>query len=69
MGETVTVGLTNDQRELLLRGLRFVRSAVLLEMEEPTTDYVSARESQLHEIESLVEQLNGPEPAETRARR
>jgi hypothetical protein len=69
MGETLTVGLTNDQRDLLLRGLRFVRSAVLLEMEEPTPEYVAGRTSQLNEIESLVEQLNGPQPAGAAARR
>jgi hypothetical protein len=63
MGENLTVGLSNDQRELLLRGLRYVRSAVLLEMEEPTPEYVAGRNSQLNEIESLVEQLNGPEHA------
>ena len=68
MGENLTVGLTNDQRELLLRGLRYVRSAVLLEMDEPTPEFVAGRTSQLHEIESLVEQLNGPQPAESASR-
>lgn len=69
MGETLTVGLTNDQRELLLRGLRFVRSAVLLEMEEPTPDYVASRNLQLNDIESLAEQLNGSQHAGAAARR
>ena len=46
MGENLTVGLTNDQRELLLRGLRYVRSAVLLEMDEPTPEFVAGRTSQ-----------------------
>lgn len=69
MAEQLTVGLTSDQRELLLRGLRYVRSAVLLEMDEPTPDYVAGRTSQLNDIESLVEQLNGPQPAGAAARR
>ena len=38
MSETLNVGLTKPQRELLLRGLRFVRSAVMLEVREPSTD-------------------------------
>jgi hypothetical protein len=69
MGETLNVGITSDQRELLLRGLRYVRSAVLLEMEEPTPEYVAGRTNQLNEIESLVEQLNGPQPAGAAAHR
>jgi hypothetical protein len=38
MSETMSVGLTEDQREILLRGLRFVRSAVALEVYDSTPE-------------------------------
>ena len=68
MSEAMTVGLTKDQRELLLRGLRFVRSAVALENREPSPDVVAERSTQLREIASLVEHLEGARPAGSPAR-
>ena len=67
MSETLTVGLTNQQRELLLRGLRFVHSAVALEVRDPTDEFVAERASQLREIRLLAEQLEGTRPAGTAA--
>ena len=46
MSETLTVGLTKQQRELLLRGLRFVRSSVVLEVREPSTEVDTDRATQ-----------------------
>ena len=69
MSESLNIGLTNDQRDLLLQGLRFVRSSVLLEIHDPTPEIVETREGQLHEIETLVEQLSGSRSADTPARR
>ena len=68
MSETLTVGLTTQQRELLLRGLRFVRSSVVLEIREPSTEVDSDRATQVREINRLVEQLEGSRPAGTAAR-
>jgi hypothetical protein len=68
MSETLNVGLTKPQRELLLRGLRFVRSAVMLEVREPSTEVDSDRAAQVREIGRLVEQLEGSRPAGTAAR-
>ena len=68
MSETLTVGLTKQQRELLLRGLRFVRSSVVLEIREPSTEVESDRATQVREINRLVEQLEGSRPAGTAAR-
>jgi len=68
MSETLNVGLTKQQRELLLRGLRFVRSAVMLEVREPSAEVDSDRAAQVREIGRLVEQLEGSRPAGTAAR-
>jgi hypothetical protein len=68
MSETLNVGLTKPQRELLLRGLRFVRSAVMLEVREPSAEVDTDRATQVREIGRLVEQLEGSRPAGTAAR-
>ena len=59
MSETLTVGLTEDQRDLLLEGLRFVRSAVQLEITDPEPGFVADRRQRLKEIDSLVDRLGG----------
>ena len=63
MSETLTVGLNKQQRDLLLRGLRFVRSAVMLEVREPGPEVDAERATQVREIGRLVEQLEGSRPA------
>jgi hypothetical protein len=68
MSETLTVGLTRQQREILLRGLRFVRSAVMLEVREPSGEVDADRAAQVREIGRLVEQLEGSRPAGAAAR-
>lgn len=68
MSETLTVGLTKQQRDLLLRGLRFVRSAVVLEIREPSPAVEEERATQVREISRLVEQLEGSHPAGAAAR-
>jgi hypothetical protein len=68
MSETLTVGLTNQQREILLRGLRFVRSAVALEIREPSAEVDADRATQMREIGRLVEQLEKTQSAGAAAR-
>jgi hypothetical protein len=68
MSETMSVGLTEDQREILLRGLRFVRSAVALEVYDSTPETDAQRSSKLREIRQLAEYLEGSRPAGTTAR-
>jgi hypothetical protein len=68
MGETLTVGLTTQQRELLLRGLRFVRSAVALEIREPSPEVDADRSRQIEEIGRLAEQLEDARPADRATR-
>jgi hypothetical protein len=68
MSETVSVGLTEEQREILIRGLRFVRSAVALEVYDPTPQLEAERSAKLREIRQLAEYLEGVRPAGTTAR-
>ena len=67
MSETLTVGLNPHERDLLLRGLRFVRSDIMLEMFDPTPETKRERSDKLRDVEALVEQLNGSAPANATA--
>ena len=59
MSDHLSVDLSKDDCELLLRGLRFVRSRVMLDICDPSPKIDRARQEQLREIEVLVEQLSG----------
>jgi hypothetical protein len=63
MNETMNVGLNLHERDLLLRGLRFVRSDIMMEMIDPTPDSRQERSEKLHVVETLMSQLNGTAPA------
>lgn len=62
MGDTLHVGLTETQRDLLLRGLRYVRSSIQLEVCDPTPEFDAERSDRLHEVGELVSQLSGAHP-------
>jgi hypothetical protein len=68
MSETLSVGLTEQQREILLKGLRFVRSAVALEVYDSTPETDAERKNKLREIRQLAEYLEGVRPAGAAAR-
>ena len=59
MSETLTVGLTKAQRDLLLQGLRYVRSSVALQIRDPDQEFLAERTRALKDIDSLVGQLAG----------
>ena len=67
MNETIAVELTKEQRDLLLRGLRFVRSSVLLETRQPSAAVTAERLQSIDAISVLVDELNGARPAKTAA--
>ena len=67
MNETMNVGLNPNERDLLLRGLRYVRSDIMLEMIDPTPDSRQERSEKLHAVETLVSQLNGTAQANATA--
>lgn len=59
MSDQVTLELSKEQREVLLQGLRYVRSSIMLNVEEPTPEYVSERSSRLREVTDLTSLLSG----------
>ncbi|HEX6983862.1 MAG TPA: hypothetical protein VF170_00735 [Planctomycetaceae bacterium] len=59
MTDTQNLGLTKDQLDLVLRGLRFVRSAISMELLDPSDETAARRSRQLREVDSLVRQLGG----------
>ena len=48
---------TEEQAELLKTGLRFVRSSLLMEIQEPTEENVTRRETRIGEVEELERKL------------
>ena len=58
MNETYLVELTNEQRELLLQGLRFVQSNIRLDMRIPTPESDRQRAQNLREVAELIAQLD-----------
>jgi hypothetical protein len=57
--------LTSDQKEMLLRGLRFVRSSVALDTCDFSEEVAAQRESEYEKITRLQELLDGVPVAET----
>ena len=59
------VELTDEQRKMVLRGLRYVRSHVLLDPADPHPEVVAKREKDLEEVVELVTKIEGAaaEPA------
>jgi len=68
MSEIQNIGINPQQREILLRGLRFIRSSILLDAHNPAPNETELRDEKLREIEDLVEQLQGAPAAGTPAR-
>ena len=58
MSETHNVELSERQREILLKGLRYVRSSRMLEFRESPDDAAEERKTELSEIRQLVELLD-----------
>lgn len=65
---TMTHTLSPDQQEILLRGLRFVRNAVALEMIDYTPQVDSDRRRQYDAIAELESLINGRGAAVSAAR-
>ena len=58
MSELMHLELTDRQRELLLRGLRYVRSSRMLEIRETPDNAAEERTNELSEIRNLVAMLD-----------
>jgi len=61
MNGLLQVELTSEERDVLLRGLRYVRSAVMLGIREPSRDEKCRRAGQLDEIQNLCQRLESAE--------
>lgn len=57
--------LTRRQQEILLKGLRFVRSHAALNMEEYTEEVAAGRQRQYAEIQQIESMLNEVKIVET----
>ena len=63
MSDLLSFDLSKEQRDVLLQGLRYVRSSIMLTVEDPTPEYVNERTSRLSEVSLLASMLTGT-PAE-----
>jgi hypothetical protein len=58
MNEAVTLELTQHQRDLVLEGLRYIRSSRRFEFREPSAGRDERRETDLRMITELMGQLD-----------
>ena len=59
MNETITLEVTKDQKEILMRGLRFVRSQILLDINDlPDNESDEKRRADARRVAELTERLN-----------
>ncbi|MHC4875273.1 MAG: hypothetical protein ACYTGL_02165 [Planctomycetota bacterium] len=64
MSDLLTLELSDEQRDTLLQGLRYVRSSIMLTPEEPSDAVEAARSAKLQKVAALSELLNGRAIAE-----
>ncbi len=53
--------LSEREREIILRGLRYVRSALALEMIDPTPETVAQRRREMSEVAALSDLISRSE--------
>ncbi|MBD3672647.1 MAG: hypothetical protein HUJ26_03880 [Planctomycetaceae bacterium] len=59
MSETISVDLDHQERDILLRGLRHVRSSIALAVCDPTPESNRQRDEDLQDVEDLIARLSG----------
>ena len=67
MTETLSLELSDRQREILLRGLRFVRRSRMLECRDMSEITEDERSEELREIQQLNSLIEGSQPTKQRA--
>jgi hypothetical protein len=67
MAEMLSLELSDRQREILLRGLRFVRRSRMLEFRDTTEITEDERVDELREIQQLNSLIEGNQPTKQRA--
>lgn len=61
MTDLMHIDLTEHERDLLLKGLRFVRRSIMLEMREPSAQDTLRRSGLLDEVQNLSQRLEASE--------
>lgn len=59
MSDLISLELTQQQRDILVRGLRYVRSSVMLTTQDPTPELDQARVDELRQLAELTAILKG----------
>jgi len=59
MNDTISVDLDHQERDILLRGLRHVRSSIALAVCDPTPESTRQRDEDLQNVEDLIARLSG----------
>ena len=62
MNDVLQVELTTHERDVLLRGLRYVRRSVMLETSDPTHKDELRRSGLIDEIQMLSQRLEASDP-------
>ncbi len=62
MNELLNVELTTNERDVLLKGLRFVRRSIMLQTREPSSHDEARRSGMLDEIQMLSQRLEASDP-------
>lgn len=65
MDEVLQVELTTHERDVLLRGLRYVRRSIMLETRDPTQQDELRRSGLIDEIQMLSQRLEATDPLAT----
>lgn len=65
MNDVLQVELTTHERDVLLRGLRYVRRSVMLETRDPTREDELRRTGLIDEIHMLSQRLEASDPLAT----
>ena len=68
MRDNLTLELNPEQRQILLDGLRYVRSSVALEIIDWTPEIEKNRDRMYSLLDGLEDKLNGVSPAEKHAK-
>lgn len=65
MDEVIQIELTTHERDVLVRGLRYVKRSIMLETRDPTREDELLRGGLLDEIQNLSQRLEATDPLAT----
>lgn len=66
MNQSTAFEFDKEERDLLLLGLRHVRSSIAMEVQDPTEENVRLRRDRIRDVEELISRLSGA-PTESTA--